>query len=173
MTGKFSYKIPLALGALFVLIVVGAIVYSHYAWQKGLSDFEASLVSKTPIDQVQTSNLQLDATTTGGCPPTVCYELSAEIKNDSAYPFNWITGALNAYDCPTETINADCTQIGQDTDVILTMDSEVVGDDFPPNQVREASGWVELDGMPPVKGYFLWTYTITQLQEMPSNASSS
>lgn len=166
MAGKFLYKTSLALGVLLVLTVVGVIVYFHYDYQNTLNATKASMVSKAPINQVQTSNLQLEATTTGGCPPTVCYTLSGQIKNSSAYPFTMAVGPLDAYDCPTNTITADCAHIGQDIDVVLAVQGNNSYAEFAPNQVREASGFAELDGMPPVQGHFLWTYTITQLQEI-------
>jgi hypothetical protein len=165
-----GYRIPIVAGALLLLIVLGVIAYSHSKNTSGAAAFPGPFLAQTQPDQVQASNLQLKKSTE--CSVS-CYELTGEIKNNSAYPFNMVVGTVDAYDCPTGTITADCTHIGQNTFTVLevqeggSLTPNTVLMEFPPNQVREAFGEVELDGMPPVQGHFLWSFTITQLQEWP------
>ena len=109
------------------------------------------------ISQVQIENLQLGKMSYG----LSGYQLTGKVTNNSSTPFQGIDMTIEAYDCPGETINSDCTHIGENKNVLVLVEGNSYGE-FPPNQVREAQAVaVDLSGMPPIQGNFLWSYTVT------------
>jgi hypothetical protein len=44
----------------------------------------------------------------------------------------------------------------------LTVDGQIFGQ-IPPGQVREVSSYVDLSGIPPIQGHFLWSYKLISI----------
>ncbi len=131
-----------------IILVVGGIAVLGIAWLL-YSDNHQQQVAKTliPINQIQLTNVRLGQGN--------FRELSGEARNNSSYELTGINLVVKAFDCPTDSITADCVTIGQDNNVSIYID-------VPPNQVRGiSSAYVSLNDMPPIKGRFLWSYDIT------------
>jgi hypothetical protein len=138
--GKFT----LIGGGIIILIIALIITWS-------ISDSnQKQKVAKSliPVNQIELSNLRLNKGFS-------LYQLSGEVKNNSAYQLEDITLAVKAYDCPGNTITNECTIIGEDDDVSTYIE-------VPSNQVRSLNDvtYVNLDNMPPVRGNFLWSYDL-------------
>ena len=140
------YKFPtfrvviFILGGILALVVIISITSSNAKFAKS-----KSLI---PASQIEVSNLRLSKGYS-------LYQLSGEIKNNSAYELQDITFAVKAYDCPGSTITSDCTVVGEDDAVSTYID-------VPSGQVRSLNDvtYVNLDNMPSIRGTFLWSYDI-------------
>ena len=140
------YKFPtfrviiFILGGILALVIVISISSSNAKFAKS-----KSLI---PANQIEVSNLSLNKGYS-------LYQLSGELKNNSAYELQDITFAVKAYDCPSSTITNDCTVVGEDDNVSTYID-------VPPGQVRSLNDvtYVNLDNMPSIRGTFLWSYNI-------------
>jgi hypothetical protein len=139
--GKSALKIG---GVLVLVAVVGvaSIIYSSNQKQEAAK-------SLIPLNQVELNNLRLSKSFS-------LFQLFGEVKNNSTHRLQSITLSVKAYDCPNNTITADCQIIGEDGNVYTYIN-------VPPNQVRALNGvtYVHLDNMPKVKGTFLWSYDLT------------
>lgn len=89
------------------------------------------------------------------------YNLIATVTNNSAYPLRYIVATVEAYDCPTYTLEPSCSHIGEDTKINLFIQNDTSAQ-IPSDQTREMEGGVYLGGMPPINGHFVWTYSITK-----------
>jgi hypothetical protein len=113
---------------------------------------------QVPISQIQVTNLTLGNNNKN---VFVGHDLTGTVTNYSDYPINYIVLTVEAYDCPGEVINSGCSHIGEDKGVDLFIDGDTYAQ-IPPGQTREMSSpLVDLGGMPPIQGNFLWSYTIT------------
>lgn len=136
----------------FSIVVVGAIVLLAIIiiwWTVSDSNNKQKIAkSLIPIDQIELSNLKLNKGFS-------LYELSGEVKNNSNYELIDITLAVKAYDCPGYTITDECIIVGEDDNVSTYID-------VPSGQVRSLNNVtdVNLDNMPPIKGNFLWSYSL-------------
>jgi hypothetical protein len=81
------------------------------------------------------------------------YRLEGEVTNNSSHTLTRMTFVVTAYDCPADTITAQCLTVGQDDDV-----SSFVT--VPGGQVRAFDAMVSLTSMPAIKHNFLWSYSL-------------
>lgn len=94
---------------------------------------------------------------------TMGFALKGQLTNNSSIPFQGVYMTIKAYDCPSTTVNSNCTKIGQDTSAMLIVGSGVFGDRFMPDETQEASdAAIHLGGIPPIQGNFEWTYSVNQ-----------
>ena len=136
--GKFAF-----IGGGIVVLIIALII----TWSVSDSNQKQKVAkSLIPINQIELTNLRLSKGFS-------LYQLSGEVKNNSAYELQDITLAVKAYDCPGNTITGDCTIVGEDDNVSTYIE-------VPPNQVRSLNDvtYVNLDNMPSIRGNFLWSY---------------
>ncbi len=119
------------------------------------------------LSNIQLSNLQLNCQPYslgyGGVFPNCNsgeFQITGQGTNNSSTSFVGINITVDAYDCPTTTINSSCSHIGQNTYSELLV-SNGYSAPFPPGQTREALALVTLSGLPPIQGNFEWQYTVT------------
>ena len=178
--------VPIILGGLFVLIlVVTLIAYSYSQNTAAVSSVQTQFnaIETQLMQQVQLSNLGL----VQSADSPEFYTLTGEIKNDSTHTIDDVMVGVKAYDCPTDTIveplqlslkdngtrnpqTAGCTTIGEETDY-LKVKRNVYGQISPvsPNEVLEASANLDFAGMPPIRGYFKWSYVVLFIDRDPAD----
>jgi hypothetical protein len=136
----------------------------------GTSQTTAPTIPPISLSQIQISDLQLSCTFANGVDGTgyfpdcgqAGFKLKGQVTNNSNTSFEGINITVNAYNCPGSTISSNCSHVGQTTWPELLVDDGGTGGSFPPNQVREAVAVaVNLSGMPPIHGNFLWSYSVT------------
>lgn len=131
----------LIVGGLGALLIVGEI-YSEQSNQKAAK----ALIPKAQLDL---NNIRLANSYSS-------YTLTGEVRNNSPHELTSIRLAVTVFDCPSMSIASDCTTIGEDKDVYVSLD-------IPPQQVRAiTSAYVTLRDMPPIKKNFLWSYSVIE-----------
>ena len=145
----------ISLGVVGVILLI--IIFSSGQNSNSNNQATTQKIPSIPVSQVQIDNLKLGKQ----CCGLTGYQLTGKITNNSSLSFEGVDVTVEAYDCPDETISSACAHIGEDKNILLFVDGNT-GGQFPPEQVREASGIVSgLSGMPPIQGNFLWSYTVT------------
>ena len=169
-TKKDTPKSSAAPAVIIVLIVIiGIFILSAVFGSQGSAtqSAQSSTTDQTQQNQVEaqstpnripTEDISVDGIILA--PAGVDYNLIGTMTNNSPYPINNIDVTVEAYDCPTYSIEPSCSHIGEDTNVDMFIQNNLYGQ-IPPGQTREMEGAVYLNGMPPINGHFVWTYTIT------------
>ena len=156
---KWSIAWFIYISVLVLIAVVAIIAAASGSQPKSTAAVDnattASVETTIPIGQVELTNLQLKKS-------FIDYDLTGEATNNATVPVSDIDLTVEAYDCPGSAIDSSCTHIGETTAVLIVQGS-MLGK-IPPGQTREVEdSFVNLSGMPPVKGNFIWSYTVTNV----------
>jgi hypothetical protein len=125
-------------GGILVLFIIWAINSSNEHRR-----FEKSLIK---ANEVQIANLRL----TNG-------HMSGIVRNNSKYELSDVSLDVKAYDCQGLTITSDCEIIAEEKSFAFYLL-------VPPGQVRSLERDIYFTNMPPIKGHFLWNYTIVETE---------
>lgn len=158
MYPHFGKVALMGVGAVILLIVVA--FWWIYVSSSNEQKAAESLISPAQLELI---NLQLFRPSSGGYGYVTSsgYNLTGEIKNNSSHTLTSANVAISAYDCPSDTIDAQCETIGE-SDVYLSIT-------VPPHQRRSITNETAyFNDMPSIKGNFLWSYEITETRAIES-----
>jgi hypothetical protein len=82
--------------------------------------------------------------------------LLGTIENNSAWNLDHISLQISLYDCPVDSITADCEGIGL-ADVLIDVP-------VPAGQVRAINSYIYIPNLQTARHWFLWRYTITEIE---------
>lgn len=144
-----------------IVVAVGTFWYGYSTQEQSAASTtsETAASSQTQVNQVALSDIELNKNQFVHIPDQ--YVFTANVQNNSPYPFAYLHITVNAFDCPSAEIDSSCTQIGQDSGEIAGVGE---GASIPSDQERQVTAFINLTGMPAVQDYFEWNYTVDSIE---------
>jgi hypothetical protein len=122
-------------------VIAGVVLY-FYAQNEAKREAQRQAVARSLITRSDLAITDLRVNSEYGSS-----ELTGVIRNNSKYAVGDITLTFEAFDCPTDVLDARCLSIGKDDNIFLFQD-------IPGNSARSFESTFNLGNPAPAKGFY-------------------